>query len=215
MTCTGYATLAVDMANSISSSYKVSTSFNVVNRLVECGNPILGVNQRAGLFYVPRVYKRNSLISIVGTVSLRCNLSLANAKLWRIYKMNATTGQIEQQMSLKDNPTENYAELVLQPKTLEYGVYKVVFEVTMSSTRSMMFTDRIDTHVKIVPSGLVISSLRSSLASGGGTLEITRGSNQAIEFNPFLNSYDLDGQGTVFDLKFKYYCQVIENGVQM
>jgi hypothetical protein len=43
----------------------------------------------------------------------------------------------------------------------------------------------------------------------GGTIEITRGSNQAIQFNPYLFTYDIDGVTVITSLKFEYSCQIV------
>ena len=213
----GFMTIYANFADSMSASTRISTSFNVVKTPFQCGDPILGIEQRAALFHAPSVYKRSDLFSVKGTISITCNTSLSNAKQWRIFKVNATTGIAEQEITIKahENPTVNYAELVMQPNSLEYGLYRIVFKMTMTYTNNLIFTDQVDTYVSVVPSGLVVSALSASqLSSGGGTLEITRGVKQTVEFNPFLNSYDLDSLVSVFSLQFKYYCHIMRYGVQ-
>ena len=44
-------------------------------------------------------------------------------------------------------------------------------------------------------------------------LEISRGQNQIIAFNPFLFTYDIDGLTVITSLTFKYSCQVIDSNV--
>ena len=85
----------------------------------------------------------------------------------------------------------------------------------MLNTRNAVFQEEVDTFIRIVPSGLVVSSLAGSQTTGGGTYEITRGSKQAIVLNPILNSFDLDGVKAIGELELKFYCQVIEYGVEM
>ena len=97
--------------------------------------------------------------------------------------------------------------LVIQPQTLSYGVYRVSFTLTASSSQ-------IDTYIKIVPTGLVISALKSKQPMYGGTIQITRGVSETIEFNPLINSYDLDGQAVISSLSFKYACQIIDSNIQ-
>ena len=47
----------------------------------------------------------------------------------------------------------------------------------------------------------------------GGTIEISRGQQQPITFNPYLNSYDIDSILTITTLNFKYSCQIIDSNV--
>ena len=72
-------------------------------------------------------------------------------------------------------------------------------------------SSQVDTYVRIVPSGLIISSLSLIQPIYGGTIEITRGWNQSIAFNPFLNSFDVDSLCVITTLSFKYACQTIDS----
>jgi hypothetical protein len=142
---------------------------------------------------------------------MNCPISLSNAKEWKIYGVNEFTGQIEKQIFIKNNPTTNYADLVLQPQTLSYGVYKCVFTVTMSNIAN--FTSSVETFIKIIPSGLVLSTLKLSQPMFGGTIEISRGQNQQIQFDPYLFSYDIDNVAVISTLSFRYACQVIDSNI--
>ena len=135
---------------------------------------------------------------------------MANLKEWSIFVVNSMTGIDEKQIYLNTNPTLAYAELVLQPQTLSYGLYRIVFTATQilpNSTEKL--SNSIDTFIEIIPSGLVISSLRLSKPMYGGTIEITRGSSQSIQFNPYLFTYDIDGVAVITSLKFEYSCQIV------
>jgi hypothetical protein len=124
--------------------------------------------------------------------------------------VNNVTGKDEKQIILKPNPTLAYAELVLQPQTLSYGLYRIVFTATtLSFNLTNKLSSSIDTFIAVVPSGLVISSLKLSKPMYGGTIEITRGSNQSTLFNPYLFSYDIDGVAVITNLKFEYSCQIL------
>lgn len=169
---------------------------------------------RCAVFNISKTYKRSQLIDIVSITTINCNLSLANQKQWLVYRINELTGQFEKQVTLTNNPTINYAELVLQPNTLDYGIYQIIYKVTMLNTGPTLYESQIDTFIKIVPSGLILSSLSQSQPMYGGTIEITRGLAQTIAFDPFLFSYDIDAVAVITSLTFKYYCQVIDNTIQ-
>ena len=124
--------------------------------------------------------------------------------------VNNMTGLDDKQIYLNTNPTLTYAELVLQPQTLSYGLYRIVFKATqIISNSTEKLSNSIDTFIEIVPSGLVVSSLKLSKPMYGGTIEITRGSNQSIQFDPYLFTYDIDRTAVITSLKFEYSCQIV------
>jgi hypothetical protein len=152
----------------------------------------------------PTPFKQNDLIQLTGQTTFNGSSSLSNQKEWKVY------GQSEQQIVINNNPTINYADLVLQPQTLPYGLYRFVFTVKMSNTNC---TDSTFTYIQIIPSGLVLSTLKLSQPIYGGTIEITRGQNQQIQFDPFLFTYDIDNVAVITSLTFKYSCQLIESNI--
>ena len=181
-----------------------------------CAKPNVDIQQRSTLFTQPMTHKRADLFSVVCLVQLNCNLNLANEKVWSLYKLNESDAEILSQISLATNPTVNSAELVIQPASLEYGLYRFVFTVNMLSNYSnYSFRSETDTFIRVVASGLMISALHSSRSSQyGGLVEISKGVNQTIRFDPLLNSYDVDSIVQMTSLSFKYSCQLIENGVE-
>ena len=150
---------------------------------------------------------------MIGIATINCNSTLSNVKQWFVYQVDSTTGNDLQQIILNTNPTINYAQLVIQPKTFPNGLYRFVYTLTMTNTDSTIFTSQVDTFVNIIPSGLVLSSLSLSQPMYGGTIEISRGQSQSIAFNPFLFTYDIDGISIITSLTFKYSCQVIDSNV--
>ena len=164
------------------------------------------------MFTKPRIQLKSDLFSLNGITTINCNTSLSNQKKWLIFKVDEITGQDMDQItqSFKNNPTIDYAEFVIQPQTLTYGLYRFVFTSRMNDMES----SQIDTFVKIIPSGLVLSTLSLSQPMYGGTIEITRGWNQTIKFNPFLNKYDIDSVAVITALSFKYSCQIIDSNVE-
>ena len=213
MTKIGLTTVNVRISNMFTAPFSLSDSLNVVAKLTQCENPSLAIENGAPLFYKPVEFKRNELISFVGIVTINCNTSLENTKKWTIFEIDPVTDQSLKEITLPLNPTVDYAELVIQPNTLKYGLYKIVFRVIMGSVKPLVFEDQIETFAKIVPSGVIVSALKLSQLSVSGTLEINKGTSQDIEFDPFLSSYDIDGLADMLHLQYKYYCQVVDSGV--
>ena len=176
---------------------------------MKCDKPELNIIPRSFSFVNPIISKRNDMIVLKGITIIKCSTTLSNEKQWLIYKLNDLNGNVESRILLK-NLAVNYADLVIQPKSLEYGVYKIVYKVIMSNTS---FYEQVDTFLKIEPTGLVLSSLRLMRPMYGGLIEITRGLNQTISFDPYLFTQDLDQVVVISSFKFKYSCQIIESNV--
>ena len=179
-----------------------------IHFFLKCQSPNLNFSFESPL----QIFKLSSLISLPSLTSLSCSLLLENQKTWSIYKL---IGEIEIPVILANNPTTSYADLTLQPNTLAYGLYKIVYTVSITiPLTKLILTSQIFTKIQIVPSGLVVSSLKTSQAMYGGTIAISRGGNQSIEFDPFLHTYDIDGLAVITSLMFNYTCQIIQSNVQ-
>jgi hypothetical protein len=155
----------------------------------------------------PTIFKQNILIQLTARTDINSSSSLSNQKEWTIYQV---INPNEEQIFITNNPTINYADLVLQPQTLSYGLYRIVFTVKMIDTNC---SSSAITFIQIIPSGLVLSTLKLSQPIFGGTIEITRGQNQQIQFDPFLFTYDIDNVAVITSLTFKYSCQLIESNI--
>ena len=148
------------------------------------------------------------MFSLIGVTIINCNITLSNQKQWMIYQVNEQTGGDQMKLTYND-PSTTTSEIVIQPKTFSYGLYRFVYTVKKDCLYS-----EVDTFVRIQPSGLMISTLNQMVGSYGGKIEITRGSRQSIKFNPFLNTYDLDSLATIRSLTFKYACQVVDSNIE-
>jgi hypothetical protein len=163
----------------------------------------------------------NEQITLIGLISLSAKSDLnVYKKQWTLFKIakqiNNQNDQ-EQSILIKNNPTLTNQDLVLQPQTLDYGLYRIYFSVTFKSNifnkNNNMSTLSVDTYLSIIPSGLVLSTLKLSQPMYGGTIEITRGINQTIDFDPFLFTYDIDSKAVISTLSFKYSCQIVNDQV--
>ena len=169
---------------------------------------------RSPLFSKPINKTISELFRITAIATINCNSSLNNQKQWYIYSVDPSTGLDIQQITLSSNPTINYAELVLQPKTFVAGLYRFVFTLTMVNPDGTTLSSQVDTFVNIIPSGLVLSTLSLSQPMYGGSIEISRGQAQSIPLNPFLFSYDIDEIAVITALIFKYKCEIIDSNIE-
>ena len=167
----------------------------------------------------PLEKKYNDLIIIIGLISVSKSTNqtqnIIQKKQWTIFKVdNSSSGQ-ETEIQIKNNPTLNYAELVLQPQTLDYATYHICFSVTFKLNENNLTMLSVDTYLRVNASGLALSTLKLNLPMYGGMIEITRGLNQTIDFDPFLFTYDIDGKAVVTQMSFRYTCQLVIDGVTL
>jgi hypothetical protein len=176
---------------------------------LECINPILGILNRREHFYDPQKNERNSWLKLQGNTTLDCAVSLSNIKKWSIYQVDSKTGFNIRQIFQTENPSVYKSELVIQPNTLSYGLFKFVFSVKMlhSTIDLSNFKSEIETFVQIVSSGIVVSVF------SGGANKIQIGINQSLALDPVKNSYDMDSLIQMNSLSFRYYCKVLNNQV--
>ena len=176
-----------------------------------CQSPVVTIMNSSN-FSQPTMKKKNDLIDIVTSTKIKCSPP-SNTKQWSIYRVNKLTGINEEQIQIKNNPTINYAELVLQPQTLSYGLFRFVYTVTMINKGPTNVSAKAETFILVIPSGLVLSTLKLIQPTFGGAIEINRGFRQKIQFDPFLFTYDIDSVVVISLLTFKYTCQVIDSNL--
>jgi hypothetical protein len=202
----------LNFTNDLGSSL-VNYNVTIADTNINCNNPTIDIDGKSPFFYKPTKYLRTELFTLVSSTTLNCELTLANKKEWLIYLVNSSDGSILSQVNLATNPTIAFAELVIQPNSLNFGLYKFVYRVTMlDGVYNNLYSSEVATFIKIKPAGIIVSSLANSV--GGGTLETNLGLSQSLVLNPVSYSYDLDGIVRANSLNFKFYCQVIEKGIE-
>ncbi|RNA30190.1 polycystin-1-like isoform X2 [Brachionus plicatilis] len=185
----------------------VSTSVTVTS--LPCAPPLLSIEDRAEFFFLPIEVARTKMIILLAESILRCNLTLSNERGWQLYLVNQANGEHISQIDLSGNPTEKNAEIVIRPNTLSYGLYKFVYFTRMTGSNLMgrNFESRIDTYVRVVPTGIVVWGLK------GGVAERRLGIEQELEFTPTAFSFDQDSLVSILSLKFKFFCTVVDSGI--
>ena len=167
----------------------------------------------------PLEKKYNDLITIIGLISVskttNQSQNIIQKKQWAIFKVDSSSNGQETEIQIKNNPTLNYAELVLQPQTLDYATYHIYFSVTFKLNENNLTKLSVDTYLRVNASGLALSTLKLSQPMFGGMIEITRGLNQTIDFDPFIFTYDMDGKAVITQLSFRYTCELVIDGVTL
>jgi hypothetical protein len=180
----------------------VSKNISIVEALYE--NPKVDIINKQKFFYLPMKKHRSDLITLVSEVTLPNIANKANTKGWKCHTVNKETGLDIKQINFTDNPTFDYAELVIRPNVLIYALYRCSFYVKMESTRGF---DEASSFIEVEPAGIVVFGLENGMS------EVGLGLAQTIQFKPNVYSYDLDGLQDASQLVYKIHCQVIDDGI--
>jgi hypothetical protein len=106
-----------------------------------------------------------------------------------------------------DNPTVRTAELVFTGNNLDYGDYRLIYEVTVSFNNDAdRVKNTVDSFITVIPSGFVMLALPNGITS------MTIGTSQVLTLRPGNFSYDLDAILNPVSMSFRFYCRVSING---
>ena len=206
--------LSVEGNIKMTAAVKNSASTQTVSSIITvtslaCAPPLLNIDKKAEFFYLPIKIARTKIITLLAESTLRCNLTLENEKGWQLFLVDPSNGANRQQIDLSRNPTSKFAEIVVQPNALNYGLYKFVFTVRMIGSNLMgrIFESSIESFIKVVPTGIVVWGLK------GGIAERRLGLDQQLEFTPALFSFDQDSLVSPTQLKYKFYCTTVDSGI--
>nr|KAG5709464.1 hypothetical protein BaRGS_023146 [Batillaria attramentaria] len=144
------------------------------------------IDKARHIFYEPNVYKKGAIIKFEGIPLIACN-SYSNTKSWTIKTIDPDYGTEIANVSLAGLETDQ-AELSLPRWTLDYGLYKVEFNMRMDSPNPKLQFTRTDySYFRVEKSELV------GMVVAGGSSEITRGTGSGnLLLEPLKFSYDPD-----------------------
>lgn len=111
---------------------------------------------------------------------------------------------------MSSNPSSSSSELVIKSDTLDYGIYKIVYNVTQlkNDLEGLNFFNTFDySYFNIIPTGLAVYGLPN------GVTKISIGYSQTLELDPSSYSIDFDSLLDLTSLDFKFYCRVIDNSI--
>lgn len=109
------------------SSQTLTQSYTVSN--INCMIPTIELDQLSALFYQPMVYKMSDIVDICATVWVNCSVTQTYTRSWRVSRVDALDGSSLANVDLGSNPTSSLNNLIIQPKILAAGLYKLSFTV--------------------------------------------------------------------------------------
>ena len=152
-------------------------------------------------------YKSIETIKINTSYLIDCicsNLTLKS--LWRIYSINETISSFTE-ITIANNSSLTQPTLQILNKTLKYGLYKIVYNLTVIATNRIAIVSIKTGYIRIIPSGFVLLGFESSATN---TLQI--GFLDTIVFIPVFYSFDRDGFINSNSLDYNFYCILTNKG---
>jgi hypothetical protein len=169
-----------------------------------CSLPKLHIT--SGLFNRsrPNTIEKSRDIYLVANVTINCIIytSTRNIKEWSIYKLDETNDQ-EEKISLNSVTSIYNTELFIHKNTLNYGLYRFIFQVELRSNTSVKSS--IETWIR------VIESKGFLWVFPNGANSISFGHSQKIILDPLKYSYFNEPNKTFDDYTFSYYCRVLRD----
>ncbi|XP_076459182.1 polycystin-1-like [Babylonia areolata] len=173
---------------------KAENAFNSITQTLhleitgmDCSQPQVDIDKAAVSFKNPNSHYKGAFITIRAIPKIACEI-YQNVKSWVVETVDTQWGTESGVVTLPTSVDTATAELTMEPWTLDYGLYKITFTMSMSTGDSnLQFEATAYTYINVVKSALV------GLMVDGGSSEIvwgTSGGNLVLE--PLSFSYDPD-----------------------
>jgi hypothetical protein len=164
-----------------------------------CSPPEVTIPLNSTIGTNPIKYKMSESISVTTLSKVNCSGILKTKKTWEIYSAVINATNLYEDLTLVSiadvaPETSGNAELIIPPRGLNYGVYKLRFFSRMWDdsfedpmwTRLLPFERDAITFIEVVPSELVAKMIE------GAASFVTRGKGQSMQLDPYLYSFDPD-----------------------
>ena len=186
-----------------------------------CAPPEVTIPLNSTIGTTPLSYKMSESISVETLAKVNCSGILSTKKTWQINKAVVNASNLHEILTILDienvaPDTKSKAELIIPPRALPYGVYKLLFYSRMWDesfedpmwTRKLPFERNAFTYIEVVPSELV-----AKIIDANADL-VTRGKGQTLALDPYLYSYDpdfplLQDEG----LEFRWFCRMMTDSL--
>lgn len=156
---------------------------------IPCESPVIRIIHPTKPFSKGKICRRGSYCAVIGRVNLiDCEVTLKNTKLWRIYKVDSRNGSTVTRIKLSTDQAENTTTLILRPRFLETGFYRILFSVRMNVNKVPrdMFRSEVDTYIHITPTPLEVQLAENGIGS------MLRSVNEVVDLDPYSYTVDPD-----------------------
>ena len=146
---------------------------------------------------------RSSIQRFYGVLKFDFPFSFTIIHSWKIELLNEEDKTVAEEIFLNNNPTLRELNLLILANSLNFGLYRISFNVNITTENSEFFSYEKNNYIKVVPSGLFVSAFENGLDS------LTIGLAQSLEINPSKHSYDMDKLVGINSIVYKFYCRSI------
>lgn len=173
-------------------AWNLVSEFKIENRVpilkMSCNYPNTTIMELSADFTAPTKIKRSTAVRLETITTVNCRATTIKDYTWNYFKVSTTKTQVgaDQSVGTKDSA-------YILPKTLDYGLYLIRFNVSMRDQMGVWTTA--DAFVDVVPEDLNV------VINGGQIIE--RGYGTMANFDGSL-SYDPDYPG-ISDLGYYWY----------
>ncbi|XP_023225224.1 uncharacterized protein LOC111626157 [Centruroides sculpturatus] len=181
--------------------------FTIVD--LSCKPPILDIRNRASKANLALENYRSIPVVLYSYTTVRCNVTTEAFRMWRVWRVNETTGMEIEQIDISMLDSCRKSMLFIKPFFLESGYYRFVFQVNMTGPSDypmMPFRRSIDTYVNVVPSPVIVQM------SDGAQTRVTRGWGQKLRLDPGTYSVDPDDVDNK-NFTITWYCRRVPHEV--
>lgn len=184
-----------------------------------CAPPEVTIPLNSTLGTSPLAHKMSSSIAISTLAKVNCSDLKTTKKVWDIAKALVNASNLYEELTVLDMSqiapnSMDKSELIIPPRALGYGTYKLTFYSRMWDerpedplwTRKLPFERSAFTYIEIIPSDLVVKMIDATADL------VTRGRGQTLTLEPYLYSSDPDFPNDK-DKGFEYqwFCRMMDD----
>ena len=169
------------------SSENISILIPVLEAKKHCGLAIVSIQNGNPGWWLPNIVTRNNRLSFLGVTKLDCWFT-DNTKTWTLDKLDPQTGELLNKSATYELQQTGTATLLIKEFTLDIGLYRLSFKVTMNKT----FTENIEfsavayDYFDVQRSQLIVALIQGQLTS------LVKGWGTDLDLIPILVSRDPD-----------------------
>lgn len=168
-----------------------------------CNPPKLFFEEKFSIKSPKKVFQ-STLFSISSIISFYCKTNFTYRNIWTLTQIDPNTFKKLSNIDLSTNPTYRSSELVFVENVLEYGLYIVQYQVTLTFNGNSQKSSNIaKTYFEIVPTGIVVYAIENGVSG------VLIGTKQSFNLRPSVFSMDFDNIVQPTELAFKYFCKMV------
>jgi len=147
----------------------------------------------------PLTIYQSEMFSLKTITYFACNSTFTTEYAWTVAKIDKNTST---EIDISSNPSSKKSEIVFPPNALDYGLYKLNFEVTKTPLIYPSIKNNVSTFIQIEPSHILVYALLNGIDS------LRIGQEQTLSFEPrkYSKYFDKQEMNPIGTLNFTFIC---------